>query len=255
MEDYSKIRGFNYQPSYGYNSFENWMYFKPDIFELELRRGKEYFPKMNAVRLWLSYYAFKYEPKKQVEYFEQALSICEKLGLKAMPILFNCWHDATLDNGGIYFNHMIPGSSWVHKDNMYDDYIEKIVGTHNKDERIIAWDICNEPFSYGNNKEIIRIIEPYESQWLRQLYDMCKQVKATQPVSFSHASVKPEEIEKMLDIEDIIFIHPYYFYSDEQAESLDPNGFDDLLKIYTKMAKRNHKQVLTTETCWGLHQR
>jgi hypothetical protein len=42
--DFSSIRGFNYQPSYGSTSFENWCYFKPEIIELELRRGKQYFP-------------------------------------------------------------------------------------------------------------------------------------------------------------------------------------------------------------------
>ena len=47
MVDISKIRGFNYQPSYGSTSYENWIYYKPEIVELELRRGKFYFPKMN----------------------------------------------------------------------------------------------------------------------------------------------------------------------------------------------------------------
>lgn len=40
--NYAEVRGFNYQPSYGSTSFENWINFDPEIIELELRRGKEF---------------------------------------------------------------------------------------------------------------------------------------------------------------------------------------------------------------------
>jgi len=75
----SEIRGFNYQPSYGSTSFENWINFDPEIIELELRRGKEFFPVMNTVRLWLSWAAFVRKPQKFNTDFEKALAICDRV--------------------------------------------------------------------------------------------------------------------------------------------------------------------------------
>lgn len=76
---YSEVRGFNYQPSYGSTSFENWINFDPEIIELELRRGKEFFPVMNTVRLWLSWAAFVRNPQKFMADFEKALAICDRV--------------------------------------------------------------------------------------------------------------------------------------------------------------------------------
>ena len=70
MIDFSKVRGFNYQPSYGTSSFENWMYFRPEIVELELRRGRFYFPKMNTIRVWLDMKAWTRDKKRFRDNFE-----------------------------------------------------------------------------------------------------------------------------------------------------------------------------------------
>src|SRR5688572_9315911 len=53
--DWAKIRGFNYQPSYGRTGFELWQEFDAKIIETELARGKKYFPQMNALRWWQSW--------------------------------------------------------------------------------------------------------------------------------------------------------------------------------------------------------
>ena len=58
MDFYQDIRGFNYQPSYEANGYAIWRNFKPLLIDHELALGKQYFPKMNAVRLWLSWDAF-----------------------------------------------------------------------------------------------------------------------------------------------------------------------------------------------------
>ena len=48
--DYSDIRGFNYQPSYASRGFEVWEYFSPESWRTEIGRGKQFFPKMDAIR-------------------------------------------------------------------------------------------------------------------------------------------------------------------------------------------------------------
>jgi hypothetical protein len=147
--DCSKVRGFNYQVSYGSTSFENWLYIKPELVELELRRGKYYFPKMNTIRIWLSWEAFNRDNRAFANNFEFTLSIAKKLDLLVIPTLFNRWHDKTLDNGGIYIDHFMSGWGWITgKENLFQSYLEAIVSEHKDYNRILMWDICNEPFSY-----------------------------------------------------------------------------------------------------------
>lgn len=253
MIDYSTVKGFNYQPSYAYNSYEAWRFFDANVFDREIGLGKKYFPKMNTVRLWLSYDAFRYEEDRQAANFETALKICDKYGCKVIACLFNCWHDDVMDNGGIYHPQMIPNSIWCSKENMYDSFFEKIVKAHKDDGRILIWDICNEPYSYGGNQKYSEFMEPYETEWLKKMCDMCHNTGAVQPCGISHyASVSAcGPIEKTVSFTDIILIHPYYFYSDDDVKRLEQDGFDKLLESAKKVAQKYNKPLLTTETCWG----
>ena len=52
--DPKTVRGFNYHPSYSTGALESWLLFDAEVWEKELRNGKEKFPKMNTVRIWLS---------------------------------------------------------------------------------------------------------------------------------------------------------------------------------------------------------
>ena len=105
--EYSKIKGFNYQPSWGSSGFEIWRNFDGERMGHELSLGKLYFPAMNAIRLWLSHDAWVRDPKEFEAAFDTALSIADSHSLAVMPVLFNRWHDAALDYGGIYIDHFL----------------------------------------------------------------------------------------------------------------------------------------------------
>ena len=51
--EYSKIKGFNYQPSWGSSGLEIWRNFDSERVGHELSLEKLYFLGMNAIRLWL----------------------------------------------------------------------------------------------------------------------------------------------------------------------------------------------------------
>jgi cellulase (glycosyl hydrolase family 5) len=249
--DYSKIRGFNYQPSYGTTSFENWLYFKPDIVELELMRGKYYFPKMNTIRLWLSWQAFVRDPEAFKKNFEEALRIAKSLDLLVIPTLFNRWHDPHLDNGGIYIDHFMPGWSWAtNKENLFLPYLENIVGEYKEDERVLIWDICNEPFSYLKEVDEMKEVEAMEYKWLEEIYDYCKSLGTVAPISVSiHPDHGLAGIERIEPISDVLLVHPYYKGGQDDTE--EKNKFEGLLKVYTDFREQTGKPMLVTETCWG----
>ncbi len=247
---YSEVRGFNYQPSYGSTSFENWLYFDPEIIELELRRGKEFFPAMNTVRLWLSWAAYVRSPQKFMADFEKALAICDKLELKVMPVLFNRWHNEFLDCGGIYIDHFMEGWNWITRKDQFSEYVNELVNAHIQDDRILAWDICNEPFTYDKPIEEMKEIEENEYLWLKSIYKKIKAVDPDSAVGVSlHAGHKKEGLERVLPISDILLIHPYFMA--EQDDQKAKKEFYNLLDDYVEVSEEANKPLLVTETCWG----
>ena len=247
--DCSGIKGFNYQPSYGSSGFEIWQYFSAETVDRELGAGKRFFPKMNAIRLWLSWESFRRNPALFAKDFETTLTVANRHKLRVMPVLFNRWHDAVLDYGGIYADHFIPGASWVQSDKMFHPFMEAAVGGHAADDRILAWDLCNEPFSYGKPPEELPDIVKAEYAWLEGLYRECKALKARAPVTVGiHQGHRLKGIEQIEPISDILSIHPYWTADRPPHRKED---YEKQLDDYVAFAARVRKPLLATETCWG----
>jgi hypothetical protein len=228
--DYSRIRGFNYQPSYHYNGCGIWLNFRTDLVDLELGRGKKYFPGINTVRLWLSVDAFAVNPKKAAQNFEAALRIANKHGLQVVATLFNNWHSLP-DFGGLSLemvrywgdpkNNTIPL-------NLLAAYVEQIACAHGRDDRVLLWDLCNEPFNSGNDSEY--------AEWMGRVYRQCKAagVRASLGVSVPPSLKQLELVEP---ISDVLMIHPY--------------GNQKFMEGALVLGRKAGKPVIATECCWG----
>ncbi|NOX56074.1 MAG: cellulase family glycosylhydrolase [Planctomycetes bacterium] len=227
---YKDIRGFNYQPSYEATGYAIWRYFQPDKIDVELGRGKRYFPGINTIRLWLSVDAFVVDPNAFAANFETVLQLLAKYGLKAVPTLFNNWHSVP-DFGGISeemlrrkFVH--DGKKGTAPNYVFRPYLERIVGEHAKDERILLWDLCNEPHNNPNIKLTL--------EWLTHTYKTCKALGAIQPIGVSVQS----QLKDVEAISDVFLIHPYGAAGRPLARFVD-------------FAKQRGKGLLATETCIG----
>jgi len=233
VNPYHDVRGFNYQPSYEATGYSIWRQFRPEKFDTELGLGKKYFPKINTVRYWLSFDAFAVDPSGFTEHFETALDIANSHGLKVVVTLFNNWHSVP-DFGGIadeklsYFFDSY-GKKGEAVNYVFRPYLEKVVGDHAKDIRILAWDLCNEPHNNGNWQLIM--------EWLTHTYKLCKDLCATQPVSVS-VQGGLEQLSAVEAISDLYLIHPYFAKPERLRETVD-------------FARHQNKGVLATECCWG----
>jgi len=247
--DYSGIRGFNYQPSYGSSGFELWQKFDAKTIDIELGRGKKYFPKMNAIRLWLSWNSFIRNPERFASNFDKTLGITDKHKVVVMPVLFNRWHDSVLDYGGIYIDHFLPRVSWVQRENMFRPYLEATVGRHATDSRVFSWDLCNEPFSYSCLPNEIPEIVKAEYGWLEDTYNTCKSLGAEAPITVGiHPGHGLRGIQQIEPISDILSIHPYWTADSPPHER---SVYEKLLDEYVEFATAGKKPLLATETCWG----
>jgi len=238
-EDYSDVRGFMYEPSYAWTEVECWQNFNPKIIEQELGRGKKYFPKMNAIRTCVFIDAFKRDPNSLIDNFGKLLDIAENYDLAVMPMLFNRWHNFLLDFGGIYVDHFWTGRY----EEIFETYVRKIVGKYADDDRIMMWDICNEPFHHI--KEFPKIKDA-EFKWLKNVYETCKSVGAKAPLCVGmHQAYGIKGLELVEPISDVLTIHAYYRYGEPKSR------FEKRLDEYVAFSRRIGKPLLVTETCWG----
>lgn len=254
MFDYSKIRGFNYQPSRGTTSLENWIYFDSDLVELELRRGKEYFPNFNTVRYWLSWDAYFRDPENYKEKFEKSLAIADHLGIKVIPCLFNRWHDSSgYDNGGVYLENIMLPDCWGYYRDNYREYVTDIVSAHRGDSRILVWDICNEPFSYEQVTDIMRPFIKPELEWLTEMYNVIKDIDKITPVGVSiHKGHGREGLERIEPISDVLLIHPYFICTADTMNDAElRRQYIEDVEMNRNFAREVGKQMFVTETCWG----
>lgn len=245
--EWSAIRGFNYQPSYGRTGLELWLKFDAAVIEQELARGKRYFPKMNALRWWQSRDAFQCDPEQYARNFDTTLDLAEAINCKVMPCLFNRWHDTVQDYGGIYMDHFVPGASWMQLPTMFDPFLEALVGRHKDDPRILSWDLCNEPFFYtfGTSRQIDDIVAN-EIAWLRAMRDRCKELGARAPITIGVHTVMPLELLEPLC--DVLSIHPYFFAHDPNASRTD---YETRLDSNVELALKVGKPLVSSECCWG----
>jgi hypothetical protein len=166
-----------------------------------------------------------------------------------MPVLFNRWHDPALDYGGIYIDHFLPNASWVQRIDQPAAYTEAIVGAHATDERIFAWDLCNEPFSYSCPPEAIPGIVDAELAWLTRMHAIAKAGGAQAPITVGiHAGHGIEGIRQVEPLSDVLSIHPYWTYN---SPPHDKGAYERALDDYVRFAEMVGKPLIATETCWG----
>lgn len=250
--DYSRVRGFNYQPGYASCAYEAWMWFDAAAFRRELGWGKRHFPGMNAVRLWLSWDAYVRAPRDFAARFEEALEICADYGAQVVATLFNRWHNAFCDNGGVFMERLTPGGKqydrWFFK-----DFVEDICAAHKSDPRVLIWDLCNEPFSFNNSFDDARDLVNDTLRWLEDMSNTLAEIGVEQDAGVSiHGATNREMLEIIEPISGVLLIHPYFQRTpDMRVYAKRCEQVLAHLDWQCEFARAKGKGILVTECCWG----
>ncbi|MDR3198818.1 MAG: hypothetical protein LBU34_13205 [Planctomycetaceae bacterium] len=253
---FSWVRGFNYQPGYdasgsgGYEAGTGWSIWhdlKINIIERELSRGKELFPDMTAVRLWLPYNVYLMQPKKFQDDFSKFIDVVGKVKLRAMIVLFNGWHGVP-DFGGFYLGSF-QSLTKEQLDKTFK-FADDLLDRHGEDERIYAWDLCNEPDCEDSSVAL------YYS-WLKQLHDRIKSRNEKTVLTIGCCSFLGS-VKKYEPLSDILGAHPYFFHRKPDNYNQNPKDYDDKvagykndLDNYVKFANDLNKPIIATEIGWG----
>jgi hypothetical protein len=251
--DIASIRGFNYAPGYAYTGADIWRYFDRETFARELGWGKRHFPKMNGIRVWLAWEVFALGSDAEKEVFLQnvdaALEIAADLDLVVMPVLFNRWHHGIPDWGGVYLDHLLPNASWA-RDTFPErsrEYVTSMMRRFGSDDRIFAWDLCNEPFSYSFDEDPDPAweLEKHESAWLGDVYDTAKSAGARAPLSVGFWK-GADHLREYPEFSDILNFHSYWMGGDANADAWLA-GLDACVELREKTGK----PLFCSESCWG----
>ncbi len=176
--------GTNYTPAYAVNQIQFWHDFREDVIEKEMAAASKYYG-IRTLRVYLHNINFDQEKDVFLANIERYLKICAKYDIKPGFCFFDDCHR----HAGIYLDKPTEPIKGFHngrwaaspQDRDRDEknlekfkpYIQEVIGAFRTDDRVLWWEIYNEPqIEAGNFSERIR----------RKGYKWAKEMKPIHPV-------------------------------------------------------------------------
>ncbi len=189
--------GSNYIPADAINELEMWQAdtFNPTRIDLELGWAESL--GMNTMRVFLHDLMWQQDPAGFQKRIDTFLAIAQKHGIRPMLVIFDsCWDPVPV----LGAQHApIPGvhnSGWVQspgaaalKDSLQyprlEAYVKGVVGAFANDDRILAWDVWNEPDAPNTDykKTEVRHKPKIIAKLLPQAFEWAREAGATQPLT------------------------------------------------------------------------
>jgi hypothetical protein len=219
--------GSNYVPAYAVNELEMWQAATFDPKEIDKELGWAQNIGMNTMRVFLHDLLWKQDApafKKRIDTF---LDVCAKHNIKPMLVLFDSVWDPHPHLGpqpaprpGVHNSRWVqsPGADALEDPSQYprlEQYVKGVVGAFANDDRVLAWDIWNEPdnmngSSYkdpANKVEIVLKLLPQAFEWARSVHP---QQPLTSGIWHKDSSGGlPAMAKEQLDLSDITSFHNY----------------------------------------------
>lgn len=246
------IRGCNFQPSSAINQLEMFQAatFDPQTIDRELGWAEDL--GLNAMRVYLHHVAWTSDQAGFKKRLDQYLGISKKHGIKTILVFFDdCWNDTYAPGKQPEPKPGIHNSGWVrdpgtmiltHPDslNMLERYVKDVMTTFKNDDRILLWDLYNEP---GNNQYFNKSLP-----LLKAVFSWAKAVDPSQPISVGlwNWDKKFTELNQFqLENSDVITYHHYQYIDDHKRL------IDDLRKhkrplICTEYMARSNGSIFQT---------
>jgi hypothetical protein len=223
--------GSNYLPADAINQLEMWQAETFDPKRIDTELGWAEGLGMNTMRVFLHDLPWQQDRagfKKRIGIF---LEICARHHIKPMFVLFDSVWDPDPQPGkqrsprpGVHNSGWVqsPGAKALADESQYPRlkaYVEGVVGAFAHDDRVLAWDVWNEPdnlngSSYGKlePKNKVALVEGL----LPLVYAWARSVQPRQPLTSGVWNVDPAAPDKMpavakeqLELSDIISFHNY----------------------------------------------
>lgn len=243
--------GCDYIPATAINQIEMWQKasFDPQTIDKELGWAQEL--GFNTMRVYLSSVVWKNQPitfKANIDHF---LAIASSHGIKPLFVFFDdCWNPTSAIGPQPVPKPGIHNSGWVRDPSddlrkqpqvmmpLLESYVKDILTAFKDDDRILMWDLYNEP---GNNNYGIASLP-----LLEKAFEWARDVNPSQPLTAGIWYFGCPELNRFqLEHSDII---TYHNYSDKSNHKL----WISFLELYNRpllcteyMARRNNSLFQT----------
>jgi hypothetical protein len=223
--------GSNYAPAYAINQLEMWQADSFDPKRIDTELGWAESVGMNTMRVFLHDLLWRQDPEGFKRRLDEFLRIAQRHRIRPMLVLFDSVWDPDPKSGkqrapkpGVHNSGWVqgPGRAALQDPSQQarlEAYVKGVVGAFAKDERVLAWDIWNEPDntnggSYGelepkNKIELVLALLPKAFAWARE-------AGATQPLTtgvWKGDWSSPEKMTEMdrtqIELSDIVSFHNY----------------------------------------------
>jgi hypothetical protein len=221
--------GSNYIPSYAINELEMWQAdtFDPKRIDQELGWAESI--GLNAMRVFLHDLLWQQDAAGFQKRIDTFLTIAAKHHIKILFVLFDsCW-DPNPQLGpqraprpGVHNSGWVqsPGAKALEDPSQYprlEAYVKGVVGAFAKDDRILGWDVWNEPDNtndgnYPDPKDKVNIV----AKLLPQVFDWARSTHPSQPLTSALWKDQWAPLEKLtgvqrtqVELSDVISFHNY----------------------------------------------
>jgi hypothetical protein len=207
--------GCNFIPSNAINQLEMWQAdtFDPASIDRELGWAADL--GFNTVRTFLHDLAWEADPSGFKQRINQFLDIASRHGIRPMLVIFDdCWNSDPKIGPQPAPKPGIHNSGWVQSPGMtvtnqgasawgrLETYVRDILGSFADDERILLWDLYNEPGNSGNKEKSLPLVQA--------VFDWAREVNPSQPLTagvwFDNEALNQFQLAES----DVITFHHYW---------------------------------------------
>ncbi|GEP94238.1 cellulase family glycosylhydrolase [Chitinophaga cymbidii] len=240
------LRGCNFQPSTAINQLEM---FQPETFDtatISRELGWAQDLGLNVMRVYLHHLLWTADKEGFKKRLDTYLAISSRHGIKTLFVFFDdCWNDTAwvgkqpAPKTGVHNSGWVrdPGTMiYTHPDTLpvLEAYVKDVLQAFGKDERILMWDLYNEP---GNNKQHNKSLP-----LLKKVFQWAREVNPSQPVTagvWNNGPAFAELNRFQLENSDVITYHNYSYIDDHQHTIDTLKKYDRPLICTEYMARRN----------------
>jgi hypothetical protein len=232
-----EVRGFNYNPRTAVNDIEQWQAATFDEKTIDEEFGWAKKIGFNSVRVFLSYTVWQADAPGFRKRFSRFLDIAGRHGLTVMPVLFS---DGDYSGRvgpqpdpipGVHNSRAVvdPGARVALDPQLWPPlrpYVLDMVRSFAKDERIIAWDVYNEPGNSSAHEKVLPLVE--------KVFEWAREAQPAQPLTagpwlFYDGAFS----QRLIELSDLVTFHNY-----ESSEKMEQA---------IKVCARAGRPVLCTE--------
>ena len=236
-EKHGWVVGCNYIPQNAINQLEMWQNetFDPFVIEKELNWAKGL--GFNTIRVFLHHLVWENDSAGYLKRISQFLEIADRRGIKTMFVLFDAvWDPFPKSGKQPEPRHNVHNSGWVqcpgyevlNDPSRYNDlhsYVHGIVSHFKDDERVLIWDLFNEPdnmnhSSYKDDNYAVHKAE-LSMNLLKKTINWVRSINPIQPITMAPWQFDATDHSKLTALDNYMFMHSdiisFHCYEDKKG--------------------------------------